>query len=226
MIIPVSVWSDIACPWCFVGKAHLESAVAQLAPEVELRIRFRAFELDPTPREPSTKSYAERLANKYQRSLAEANEMLATMTRAIAQAGGHADFNRVIAANTFNAHRLIQWAGATDDEGSTDGAQHRITDALMRGYLGSGLNLANDDDMLETVAAQGLDVTAAAGVLSTERYADVVRADEQEAAVHGIRGVPFFAIGADAAIGLSGAQPAEALVEVVRKVQAEVKPPS
>ncbi len=221
MIIPVSVWSDIACPWCFVGKAHLETAIRQLAtetPDLQLQVSWRAFELDPRPREPSTQNYAERLAAKYQRSVDQAQEMLDTMTRAIGDVGGRADFSKVIVANTFNAHRLIQWAGDTDRVGATCNAQHRLTDAFMRGYLGDGLNLGKDEEMLLVVAALGLSRAAAADVLTSQRYADVVRADEQAAEQHSIRGVPFFVIGG---YGLSGAQPSEALIEVIRQAQSD-----
>ena len=221
MIIPVSVWSDIACPWCFVGKAHLETAIGQLTketPDVQLQVSWRAFELDPRPREPSTKSYVERLAAKYQRSVGQAQEMIDTMTGAISNVGGHADFSKVIAANTFDAHRLIQWAGDTDRAGETDNAQHRITDAFMRGYLGKGLNLGKDDDMLDVVDALKLSRIDAADVLASQRYADVVRADEQEAQEQGIQGVPFFVIGG---YGLSGAQPSEALVDVIRQAHTD-----
>ena len=221
MTIPVSIWSDIACPWCFVGKANLEAAIRQLAkqaPAVRLEISWRAFELDPRPREPSTQNYAERLAAKYQRSVEQAQEMIDTMTQAISNAGGHADFGKIIAANTFNAHRLIQWAGETDRDGETDNAQHRLTDAFMRGYLGNGLNLANDEEMVEVVAALGLNRDTAMDVLTTQRFADAVRADEQAAEQHGIRGVPFFVIDG---YGLSGAQPSDALIEVIQNAQSK-----
>ncbi len=221
MIIPVFIWSDIACPWCFVGKTRLDAAIRQIAtesPGLRLQVRWRAFELDPRPREPSTKSYAERLAAKYQRTVEQAQEMIEAMTRAIADAGGRADFAKVIAANTFNAHRLIQWAGDTDRVGQTSNAQHRLTDAFMRGYLGDGLNLGRDEEMLDVVSTLGLSRAAAADVLASQRYADAVRADEQAAQHHGIHGVPFFVIGG---YGLSGAQPSDTLVDVIRQVQSE-----
>jgi len=107
VIVPISVWSDIACPWCFVGKAHLEDALEQLAldaQELQVQVRWRAFELDPSPRKPSTQSYAERLASKYQRSVSQAQEMIDTMTKAIADCGGRVDFTRIVPANTFDAH--------------------------------------------------------------------------------------------------------------------------
>ena len=221
MKIPVSIWSDIACPWCFVGMANLDAAIRQLADEseaVELQLRWRAFELDPRPREPSTQNYAERLAVKYQRSVEQAQEMLDTMTQAIADVGGRADFSKVIAANTFRAHQLIQWAGDTDRRGETNNAQHQLIAALKRGYLGDGLNLGVDDEMLQLVGELGLDQAAAEVALNSERFSDVVRADELAAEQNGIRGVPFFVIGS---YGLSGAQPAAALIEVVRKVESD-----
>lgn len=217
--LPISVWSDIACPWCFVGKANLEEAIQTLAtvePELQPEIRWRAFELDPRPREPSTVSYVERLAAKYQRSVEEAQEMIDTMTQAIAAAGGHADFSKVIAANTFDAHRLIQWAGDVDKSGRTDSAQFRLTDSLMRGYLGDGVNLGNHDDMLNIVDSVGLDRSSAEDVLMSEKFADVVREDERTAEQNGIRGVPFFVIGG---YGLSGAQPGATLVEAMQQAR-------
>ncbi len=201
--------------------ANLDAAIVQLADEsdsVELQIRWRSFELDPRPREPSTENYAERLAAKYQRSVEQAQEMLDTMTQAIADVGGRADFSKVIAANTFRAHQLIQWAGDTDQRGDTSDAQHRLAGALKRGYLGDGLNLGEDAEMLNVVAELGLDQDAAKEALSSERFANTVRGDEQEAEQLGIRGVPFFVMGG---YGLSGAQPPSALVEVVHKVQSD-----
>lgn len=207
-MVNISIWSDIACPWCFVGKANLDAAVRQLAiddPKVALQIRWRAFELDPRPREPSAQTYVERLAAKYQRSVADAQEMIDTMTQAISDAGGFADFGKVIAANTFNAHRLIQWAGDTD--------QHRLKGAFMRDYLGHGVNLGNEDDLLGVVESVELDRAAAGDVLSSDKFADTIRADEATAEQHGIRGVPFFVIGD---YGLSGAQPSATLIEAIR----------
>ena len=219
--LPISVWSDIACPWCFVGKMNLEAAIREMKavePDLQLDIRWRAFELDPRPREPSTESYVERLATKYQRSIDEAQQMIDSMTQAIVEAGGHADFAIVIAANTFDAHRLIQWAGETNGSGEADSAQFRLTDALMRGYLGHGVNLGSHDDMLDVAESAGLDRSAAQDVLTSGKFADAVREDERTAEQHGIRGVPFFVIGS---YGLSGAQPSTTLVEAMQQARAD-----
>lgn len=219
MIIPIAVWSDIACPWCFVGKANLEKAIRELTdevPELQFDIRWRAFELDPRPREPSTQNYVERLAAKYQCSAEQAQEMIDNMTDAIGNVGGHANFAKVIAANTFDAHRLIQWAGETDRAGETVNAQHQLTDAFMCGYLGDGINLGRDEDMLGVVESVGLDQFAAQEVLASKQFADVVRADEQTAERQGIRGVPFFVIGG---YGLSGAQSSSTLVAAIQQAR-------
>lgn len=221
MKIPVLIWSDIACPWCFVGKANLENAIKELEADsagLELQIQWKAFELDPTPREPSKQAYVDRLAAKYQRSVEQAQEMIDNMSLAIRNAGGHADFGKVIAANTFDAHRLIQWAGETDRSGVTKGAQHRLTDGFMRAYLGQGLNLADSDAILALIDSLGLDREVAATVLASEQFADTVRADEHAAEQNGVRGVPFFVIGN---YGLSGAQPSATLIEAIRQVQSD-----
>ncbi|MEM7277907.1 MAG: DsbA family oxidoreductase [Pseudomonadota bacterium] len=216
----ISVWSDIACPWCFVGKARLDSALEEFksAPDAPtVSVNWRAFELDPRPREASTVAYAKRLASKYNRSLAEAQQMLDTMTAAIQSEGGEANFDTVIAANTFNAHRLIQWAGTDDVQRSQPDAQHLLTDALMRGYLGHGLNLSVDAEMLAIVTAVGLDEARARLILEGEEFGGKVRADEQEAHSHGISGVPFFVIGQ---YGVSGAQESETLLQVMKDASA------
>lgn len=221
MTIAISVWSDIACPWCFVGKQRLEQALAQFARDAgapEVRVTWRAFELDPRPRAPDHTPYAERLAKKYNRSVQEATQMIATMADNIRAEGGRADFDRIIVANTFNAHRLIQWAGQTDSDGLTRGAQHALTDALMRGYLGQGLNLADTEALLSPVIQLALDEKAARDVLDSDAFADVVREDEALAQQYGIQGVPFFVIGQ---YGLSGAQASTTLLEVLHTVQSE-----
>lgn len=219
----ISIWSDIACPWCFVGKARLEAALQTLAQDDDapvVQIRWRAFELDPRPRERTDTPYVERLAVKYNRSVAEAQQMLDTMANAIRGAGGESDFNKVIAANTFDAHRLIQWAGDTDAEGATEDAQHRLTGALMHGYLAEGLDLRSHPAMLELVADIGLDAEQATGVLDGDAYSQTVRDDEQEAQRLGINGVPFFLLGG---YGVSGAQEPDTLVEAIRTVQMELR---
>ena len=143
--------------------------------------------------------------------------MIDNMTQAISEAGGHADFAKVIAANTFDAHRLIQWAGETDRSGDTDNAQFRLTDAFMRGYLGNGINLGRHTDLLDVVEATGLNRSAAENVLTSDQFVDAVRDDERTAEQHGIRGVPFFVIGE---YGLSGAQPSATLVRAMQQVRA------
>ena len=102
---------------------------------------------------------------------------------------------RPASARAVDAHRLIQWVGETDRLGETSNAQHQLTDALMRGYLGNGINLGRDEDMLRVVESVGLDRSAAQGVHASKQFADVVRADEQTAEQRGINSVPFFVIG-------------------------------
>jgi predicted DsbA family dithiol-disulfide isomerase len=218
MKIEVSVWSDIACPWCFVGKQRLEEAVRRFnqdvgAPHVE--VRWRAFELDGRPVSPSPIPYEERLAIKYGTSIARAQQMIDAMTRAIHEAGGSCDFGKIKVANTFDAHRLIQWAGASDRAGVTAGAQHPLADALMRGYLSGALDMNCQAELVALVDALGLDGRAAAAVLASDQFAQAVRDDERLAQHHSISGVPFFVMGN---YGLSGAQEADTLLEVLREV--------
>ncbi|MEM9529711.1 MAG: DsbA family oxidoreductase [Pseudomonadota bacterium] len=224
MRLGISIWSDIACPWCFVGKARLAQALELAAARgtpVTADIRWRAFELDPRPKSETERQqhYAERLANKLGRPRQEIEQMVATMAGHIRDAGLEADFLKLIPANTFDAHRLIQWAGDLDRQPESEGgAQQRVTEALMRGYLGAGLDLQSHEALLALVAGLEFDGAEAAAVLADGRYGERVRADEQEAQRLGISGVPFFVIDR---YGLSGAQPPEAFLQVFDTVREE-----
>ncbi|MBB3167893.1 DsbA family oxidoreductase [Simiduia aestuariiviva] len=220
MTVEISVWSDIACPWCFVGKQRLDRALTLFSEtsDVPVAIRWRSFELNPRPQAVDDRPYAERLAQKYGRSVTEAEQMIATMANTIAAEGGTADFGSIVVANTFDAHRLLHWAATIESQDAQVNAQYRLNDALMRAYLGSGLNVSDHEALLNLVGQLGLDVGAARSALSQNRFAQAVRDDEQLAQHYGISGVPFFVIGK---YGMSGAQEADQLLAVLNRVVGE-----
>lgn len=200
----VDIWSDIACPWCYVGKRRLEAALASFAHAADVEIVWRAFELDPAApaiRE-SAPGYAERLATKYRTSTTQAEGMLEQMTETAATDGLEFRFDRIQSGNTFDAHRLIHYA---HEQGHQDAMKER----LLRAYMTEGQPIGDREVLVALAGEAGLDTTAAREVLETGRYADDVRSDEAIARELGISGVPFFVLGGR--LGVSGAQPADVL---------------
>jgi predicted DsbA family dithiol-disulfide isomerase len=211
MKLPVHVWSDIACPWCWIGKRRLERAMEQLDSGDTVALRFHSFELDPSAPSIQETDYAERLARKYGRSLAQAKQMLADMTARAADDGLTIDFSRVRATNTFDAHRLLHLALESEK-------QVALKERLMKAYFEEGSLVSDHDTLVRLASEVGVDESAARRVLAGDVYAREVRADERDAAELGISGVPFFVIGR---YGVSGAQPADVLVQVFEKARRE-----
>lgn len=211
----VEIWSDIACPWCYVGKRRFEAALAGYEHRDEVTVTWRSFELDPgAPAERSVDG-ATHLAEKYGTSREEALAMHAKMAATAARDGLDFRFDIARGGNTFDAHRLIHLAAA-------HGAQDAIKERLLRAYLSEG-ELISDAATLERLALEaGLPADEVQEVLSTDRYGAEVRADERTASQLGINAVPFFVV--DRAIGASGAHPPEQLVELLRQAR-EQNPP-
>jgi predicted DsbA family dithiol-disulfide isomerase len=202
--LDVDVWSDIACPWCYVGKRRLEAALARFPHPVH--VVWHSFELDPAAPLDDGGGYAQRLAAKYRTSVERAQAMIDHMTRTAAAEGIEMRFDRVRATNTFDAHRLLHLAKHRDLGGA---AKER----LLRAYFTEG-ELISDRDTLARLGAEiGLDGDEVRGTLAGEEYAREVRADETTAQALGIRGVPFFVI--DRRLGVSGAQPADVMLRVL-----------
>jgi len=201
----VDVWSDIACPWCFIGKRHLEQALARFPHRDGVVVLWRAFELDPSaPAElPADVPYVERLAKKYGSSREEAEHMIRRMTETAARDGLDLRFDRIRPGNTFDAHRVIHLA---HDRGKQDAVKERF----LRGYLSEGASIGDSETLVRLAAEAGLDAEEVRATLASDAYALDVREDEEEATELGIRAVPFFIVGGRYAI--SGAQPAEILL--------------
>lgn len=210
----VEVWSDIACPWCWVGKRRLEGALSRFAHADRVEVVWRAFELDPSA--PKVRddgmSYAERLGRKYGTSTAQAEQMIRRMTDTAAQDGIVMRFDRAQPGNTFDAHRLLHLAHAR-------GVQDALKERLFRAYLGEGEAIGDHPTLARLAGDVGLDVDEATAVLATDTYTKEVRADEREAASLGVSGVPFFALAGR--YGVSGAQPVDALLQVLDRAWEE-----
>jgi predicted DsbA family dithiol-disulfide isomerase len=206
--VNVEIWSDIACPWCYIGKRRFEAALAAFEHRDEVRVTWRSFELDPGAPAERPGDRAVHLAEKYGSSVEQARAMQDRMTEVAAGEGLEFRFDVARDGNTFDAHRLLHLAAA-------HGAQDAVEELLMRAYLTEG-ELISDHAALTRVAIEaGLPEDEVRDALAGDRYADAVRDDERTASQLGITAVPFFVI--DRAIGASGAQSPEVLADLLRE---------
>jgi predicted DsbA family dithiol-disulfide isomerase len=198
----VEIWSDIACPWCYIGKRRFEAALASFEHRGDVRVTWRSFELDPQAPPERDGDRAAHLAEKYGTTRREAVRMQDTMRDVAAGEGLDFRFDRARAGNTFDAHMLVHHAATHD-------LQDAMKERLLRAYLSEG-ELMSDRVVLARLASEvGLAADEARDVLAGDRYAAEVREDERTAASLGISAVPFFVV--DRELGAAGAHPAEVL---------------
>jgi predicted DsbA family dithiol-disulfide isomerase len=210
----VEIWSDIACPWCYVGKRRFESALRQFEHADDVEVVWRSFELDPNAPRTYAESQDELLARKYGMPPERAREMNARMAGEARKEGLAFHFDRVRVGNTFDAHRLVHLAA---ESGKADAMKER----LMRAYLTEGEALGELDTLQRLGTEVGLDADRLRAVLASDAFASDVRDDEDRARAFGISGVPFFAI--DERYGVSGAQTPDVLLGALRQAHAESK---
>jgi predicted DsbA family dithiol-disulfide isomerase len=206
--------SDIACPWCAVGLGALEKALERLDGEVQADLHFQPFELNPHMG-PGGQDLGEHLAEKY----GSTPEQQAQIRQTIAARGAEVGFafhpgGRGRVYNTFNAHRLLHWAG---EQGA--GLQHALKKALLEAYQGRAESMDDAEVLLAAVAQAGLDVETARGVLASDDQAQQVRERQQFYAQAGIRSVPAVIINDRHLI--SGGQPVEVFEQALRQIAAE-----
>ncbi len=206
--LTVEIWSDVVCPWCYVGKRRLESALAKFGRPVE--VVWRSFELDPSaPRERELPA-AEHLAAKYGMSVEQAQASQSQLTELAAAEGLEYHLDRTRGGNSFDAHRMIHLAAA---HGLQDAAKER----LMRAYFTEAEPIGDPDTLVRLMAEIGIDDDEARAVVQGDAYTDAVREDEHVATRIGIQGVPFFVL--NRRYGVSGAQPAEVLLEALARTE-------
>lgn len=211
----IDIWSDIACPWCYVGKRRLERALESFPGRASVRLVWRAFELDPSaPREAPSAPYAERLARKYGSTLQVAQARIAHLVELARADGLELDFERIRPGNTFDAHRVLHYAREL-------GLQNAVKEQLLRGYLCEGEAIGEPGALLGMAVRAGLDAERVSAILSSDDYAREVRADQAEAQRLGVHGVPFFVMAGRYA--LSGAQPSETLLSALSQAWGEVQ---
>lgn len=199
----IDLWSDVVCPWCWIGTARLERALDEVGLRDETRIRMRAFQLDPArPVMPLLDYLDGRFGTPREQTLAN----VARVTGLGAELGLEMDYGKAVAAPTLDAHRLVQLAAA-------DGLDFALMQRLHRAHFAEGENLAERGTLARLAVEVGLDPDEVARVLATDELADVVEADQRQAHALGVQGVPFFVL--DRRLGVSGAQPVELFVQAL-----------
>lgn len=211
----VEIWSDVVCPWCAIGKARFEQALESFPQRDEVTVTWRSFELDPQAPKRREGDYVSMLAKKYGTSPSQAQQMIDRMTDSAAEEGLTFDFSIAKPGNTFDAHRLLHLA-------RDRGLQNQLKDRLLRAYHSEGQAIGDHDTLQRLAVEVGLDEVEVKEALASDAYADAVRADETQARQYGISGVPFFVL--DGRIGISGAQPAEVMVEALRQAWPDDEP--
>jgi predicted DsbA family dithiol-disulfide isomerase len=202
----VEIWSDVVCPWCYIGKRRFEAALARFGRPVD--VRWRSFRLDPDAPPEQDIPLAEHLAAKYGVSRADGEAMLERVAATAAHEGLEYRFDRARRGSTFDAHRLLHLA-------ADRGVQDAVKERLLAAYFTEGEPIGDAGTLARLGAEAGLDRDEASSVLAGDAYADAVRRDEADARALGITGVPFFV--ADRAFGASGAQPPEMLLGMLER---------
>lgn len=196
----IDVWSDVVCPWCYIGRRRLQEALAAREDVGEVTVRHRAFQLQPDAPRGVAVPMAEHLAAKYGVSPQEAKAMQDNVTDVARSVGLEFHLDRTLFGNTEDAHRLLLWAG-------DHGGQDELLERMYAAYFTQGRSLFDEDSLLELVREAGLDAAAAQQVLRGDAYREAVHRDGSAARDLGANGVPFFVF--DQRFGISGAQPLE-----------------
>jgi predicted DsbA family dithiol-disulfide isomerase len=204
----VEIWSDIACPWCYVGKRRFEAALAQFEHREQVQVTWRAFELDPDAPAEREGERAARLAEKYGTTIERAREMEQHMTDVAAEDGLAFRFDIARSGNTFDAHRVVHLA-------AEHGLQDAMKERLFKAYLEEGELISDHDTLVKLGVEVGLPKDELIDSLASDRFAAEVRDEERTAFGFGISAVPTFVI--DRQFGVSGAQPPELLLDMLQR---------
>lgn len=203
----VDIWSDVVCPFCYIGKKRLEAAAEQAG--LELEVHWHSYELDPEAPVRQEISNSERLAQKYGRTLAEVEEMQRNIAAMAAEEGIQFNWENANSGNTFNAHRIIHLA-------QSKGLGSEAKEAFFYSYMTQGLAIGERETLEDVAARIGLNPVEVDDVLNSEEFADFVKFDEEVARDQlKVTGVPFFVF--DQRIALAGAQPREVFLQVMEK---------
>ncbi len=213
--ISIDIWSDIACPWCYIGKRNLEKGLEAVAGDddaPQVNITFHSFELSPDTPVDFDGDEVDFLAGHKGMPRDQVEQMLANVTGVAEKAGLQYRFDLLQHTNTVKAHELLHFAKA-------EGVQHEMEERLMSAYFTEGKHVGRIDDLVELAGEVGLNPDDTREALVSGRHLSDVRQDQAQAQAYGIQGVPFFVI--DGQYGISGAQPPAAFENVLRDLWAK-----
>lgn len=208
----IEIWSDVVCPFCYIGKREFERALAQFPDRDQVQVVWRSFELDPNAPARSAHDMYGMLVEKYGGTRADAKARVDGVVQRARTVGLDYRMDKAIIGSSFDAHRLLQLA-KTKDLGDA------MKERLFKAYFSEGAHLADTPTLIRLGSEVGLDGGEVAQMLSTSAFTDAVRADEQEARRIGVRGVPFFLIGGKYSV--SGAQPSEVFLGALKQAWAD-----
>ena len=211
----VDIWSDIACPWCFIGKRRFEKALAAFPHRDQVTVTWHSYQLDPTIPERYDGSELDYLAKVKQMDPTQVRRMLDQVTSTAATEGLEYDFNGLVVANSFAAHELLHLA-------KERGVAGTVKEALLSAHFEKGRDIGDRQVLVAIGASAGLDATEVNAALDSHRYRDAVHQDIRQARSLGIQGVPFFVI--ENRWGISGAQPSELFSQALDQAWRESNP--
>lgn len=207
----VDIWSDVVCPFCYIGKKRLEAAAKES--EIELEVHWHSFQLDPEAPVRQEVSNSERLAQKYGRSVAEVEDMQRNIAAMAKQEGIEFNWEGANSGNTLNAHRIIHLA-------QSKGLGNEAQEAFFYSYMTQGLPIGERETLEDVAARIGLNPVEVDDLLDSDEFADFVKFDQEVARDQlKVTGVPFFVF--DQRIALAGAQPKEVFLQVLEKALEE-----
>jgi predicted DsbA family dithiol-disulfide isomerase len=215
--VDVEIWSDIACPWCYVGKRRFEAALAGFEHRDEVSVTWRSFELDPEAPREREGNRTERLASKYGMTIEQAQAAERQLADVAAGEGLDFRFDLARSGLTFDGHRIIHLA-------AEHGLQDAMKERLLRAYFSEGELVGDPDTLVRLATEVGVPEDEARATVTSDRFADSVRDDELTAQRLGISAVPTFVV--DRALGASGAHPPEQLLKLLREGWANRAPVS
>ena len=211
--LKVDIWSDIACPWCFIGKRRFETAVAGLAADGrEIEVEYHSFELSPDTPVDFEGTEIDFLAHHKGMQAAQVEQMLGQMTQLASAEGLSYDYDALQHTNTLKAHELLHFAKA-------EGRQLDMKERLLAAYFEEGRHVGRVEDLADLAAEIGLDRGRALAALESGEFTAAVRADKEQAITYGITGVPFFVV--DGRLGIAGAQEPATFREVLEQAWQE-----
>ena len=208
----VEIWSDVMCPFCYIGKRRFEKAVDALGMKEEIEVVYRSFLLDPELETNPEKSVTKHLADKKGVSFEEVQKMNDYVTGMASEEGLNYDLENAVVANSRNAHRLLHFAKSKNK-------QAEFKEALLQAYFVQGKNIDDLETLKEIASAIGLDKREVEEVYKSPAFTEDVISDIQRAQQIGVQGVPFFVI--NEKFALSGAQPTDTFKQALQKVQTE-----